>query len=257
MPPFTLPRKSTLALWAVMRHSPRRKRNHVNWCVHRCGTNPMTPSSSPLSMSSDRKLLVVAIVITTAIGVVSSKWLDWQLAIVLGANCFFVAYLVLALTSLDTLSEEQTREAAVRADVPTLILFALMLATVTTAFVALFRIINADERESWFWLIFAMLAIPFGWATMHTMMAFHYAQRYWQHEESGKPRQGLQFPGESDPNAWDFIYFAFVIGMAAQTSDVSISDQGIRRTALAHSVVSYFFNAVLIAAAVNVAVAIA
>jgi uncharacterized membrane protein len=46
---------------------------------------------------------------------------------------------------------------------------------------------------------------------------------------------------------WDFAYFSFVIGMTAQTADVSIASREIRRTATAHGIVSFFFNVTLLA----------
>ena len=64
---------------------------------------------------------------------------------------------------------------------------------------------------------------------------------------------GLKFPDEDKPDYWDFIYFSFVIGMTAQVSDVAITDRTIRRTAIAHGVVSFVFNTALLALMVNIA----
>jgi uncharacterized membrane protein len=41
---------------------------------------------------------------------------------------------------------------------------------------------------------------------------------------------------------WDFVYFSFVIGMAAQVSDVGITDKTIRRTATAHGIISFVLS---------------
>ena len=45
-------------------------------------------------------------------------------------------------------------------------------------------------------------------------------------------------------------------GLAAQTSDVAITGAHIRKFALAHSIAAFFFNTVLVAAAVNFAVSL-
>jgi uncharacterized membrane protein len=45
--------------------------------------------------------------------------------------------------------------------------------------------------------------------------------------------------------------------MTAQTSDVAVTKTRMRKLNLLHSVVSFFFNTVLVAAAVNVAVSLA
>ena len=67
------------------------------------------------------------------------------------------------------------------------------------------------------------------------------------------PARPLDFPGDGEPDYFDFLYFAFVIGMTAQVSDVSITDKAVRRTVTAHAIVSFFFNAALLALVVNIA----
>jgi uncharacterized membrane protein len=45
--------------------------------------------------------------------------------------------------------------------------------------------------------------------------------------------------------------------MTAQTSDIAITSTGMRKINLLHAIVSFFFNTVLVAAAVNAAVSLA
>jgi uncharacterized membrane protein len=49
------------------------------------------------------------------------------------------------------------------------------------------------------------------------------------------------------------MYFSFTIGMCAQVSDVTVTSKAIRRTVLGHSIVSFIFNAALLALTVNIA----
>ena len=63
----------------------------------------------------------------------------------------------------------------------------------------------------------------------------------------------MTFPDDTEPDYWDFAYFSFTIGMCAQVSDVTISSKSIRRTALVHSILSFIFNAALLALTVNIA----
>jgi len=100
-------------------------------------------------------------------------------------------------------------------------------------------------------LVLATITIVLSWAFIHTIFALHYAHEY--HAEHRKHRGGLQFPGDEPPDYWDFVYFSFVIGMAAQTSDVAITSKAIRRTVAAHGIVSFVFNAALLALTVNIA----
>ena len=71
----------------------------------------------------------------------------------------------------------------------------------------------------------------------------------------GRDRQigGMSFPDDQAPDYWDFAYFAFTIGMCAQVSDVTVSSKTIRRTVLTHSIISFLFNAALLALTVNIA----
>jgi uncharacterized membrane protein len=101
-------------------------------------------------------------------------------------------------------------------------------------------------------LLLATITILLSWAFTHTIFALHYAHEYYD-ENDGKGG-GMQFPGdEPEPDYWDFMYFSFVIGMCAQVSDVTVSCKPIRRTVFAHSVVSFIFNAALLALTVNIA----
>ena len=65
--------------------------------------------------------------------------------------------------------------------------------------------------------------------------------------------QGPGIPGTPEPDYWDFAYFALVLGMTFQVSDVQIVNRRLRRTALVHSVIAFFFNVFIIAISVNVA----
>ena len=101
----------------------------------------------------------------------------------------------------------------------------------------------------------AALSIILSWLFMNTMFALHYAHGYYG--DFGKQHEGLEFPGTKQPDYWDFVYFAFVIGMCFQVSDVQITSHTLRRTALLHSVVAFFFNVFIIAISVNIAAGLA
>ena len=101
-------------------------------------------------------------------------------------------------------------------------------------------------------LAFATVTIVLSWAFTHTMFALHYAHQFY--DENAAKGGGMQFPGENpEPDYLDFLYFSFVIGMCAQVSDVTVSCKPIRRTVFAHSVISFIFNAALLALTVNIA----
>ena len=87
-------------------------------------------------------------------------------------------------------------------------------------------------------------------------MAFHYAYLYYSDPEEQRRPAVCDFPDTPEPGAADFLYYSFVVGMTAQVSDVQVTSTRIRKTMLGHSIVSFFFNTVLIAMAVNAVVAL-
>jgi uncharacterized membrane protein len=98
-------------------------------------------------------------------------------------------------------------------------------------------------------LIIATLAIA--WLFSNTIYALHYAHLYYR-SGAGKGAAGIDFPGSAHPNYWDFVYFAFTLGMTFQTSDVEISDAGIRRVVTFHCLAAFVFNLGVLAFTINV-----
>ncbi|SFR39698.1 Uncharacterized membrane protein [Microbacterium azadirachtae] len=62
----------------------------------------------------------------------------------------------------------------------------------------------------------------------------------------------LQFPGERAPATLDYLYFAFTIGTSFATSDVEVLGIRTRRVVLVHSIVGFFYNALVVAVAFQV-----
>jgi uncharacterized membrane protein len=92
---------------------------------------------------------------------------------------------------------------------------------------------------------------------LHTVMTFHYANIFYKGSaQDRKKEKALEFPGGGgEPGVTDFLYFSLVIGMTAQVSDVQVQTTRMRRAVMVHGIVSFFFNTVLIAMAVNAVVA--
>jgi len=95
------------------------------------------------------------------------------------------------------------------------------------------------------------------WFVTHTMFALHYAHGFYidpdPTDDTEAKRGGLDIPGCAHPDYWDFLYFSFTIGMTFQTSDIQITSRSLRRQTLAHGVLSFFFNTVILALSVNIA----
>jgi uncharacterized membrane protein len=101
-------------------------------------------------------------------------------------------------------------------------------------------------------------AVLESWLLVHTVFTLHYAHIYYDtDEQDGGDTGGLDFPGEdgktpaTEPDYLDFAYFAFTIGMAAQTADVTIPGRRQRRTTLLHAIISFGFNTAIVALSIS------
>ena len=187
------------------------------------------------------------------------------LAISLGVNSFFLVYLVLTLSAVPKLNAEFLRKHAAEQDEPALFILFVMFAAVAVSAISLFLVLIQGEPRMALQLSLSAASVVLGWFAVHTMWAMHYAFEYYKApanerggtSKSGKVRAGLDFPGGEQPNGVAFVYFAYVIGMTAQTSDTEITSNDMRWLVIVHGVFSFFFNTVIVAAAVNIAVALA
>ncbi len=96
------------------------------------------------------------------------------------------------------------------------------------------------------------------WAFIHLVFALHYAHEYYieRSSEAELPeefRGGLQFVDTLRPEYADFMYFSFVIGVASQTADVVVCSRPMRRVALVHCILAFFFNTTILALTINIA----
>ena len=92
------------------------------------------------------------------------------------------------------------------------------------------------------------------WFVTHIVFAYRYAHEYYTTSPGGTEVDGgLEFPGKEPPDYWDFLYFALVLGMTFQVSDVVITSRKLRRLATLHGLIGFVFNTVIVALTVNVA----
>ncbi len=190
-----------------------------------------------------------------AIGIVVCLLLPHSLRLVtrllIGWDVFAGLYLLLVFGMMLTGGSKRIRRNAALQDDGS---FVILLVAALGAFASIAAIVFelGATKSAVPELALAVITITLSWAAVHTIFSLHYAHEYYRGPKPG----GLAFPDgdeKQDPDYWDFVYFAFVIGMTAQTSDVGITDKSIRRTATAHGIVSFIFNTALVALMVNIA----
>jgi len=194
-----------------------------------------------------------------AIGIsFAPAWLKPMVRIVACYDAAVITLLILQWRVILWNSAESTRVHAASQDPGRYAVFVLTLTAIAFGFVAAFAILGrgpkteAAEHEA---IIYALGfgAVVLGWLQIHTEFAIMYAHLYYRDRDQNKESdRGLAFPSEPDPNYSDFAYFALVIGMTFQVSDVQVTARTIRKTVLAHGLISYGYSTAIIALVVNI-----
>lgn len=165
-----------------------------------------------------------------------------------------VVYIVYSLYRMLTADAQRIRKRSADLDFSDIFLLFLSIAAAVASIggivLDLLGVKDAPPAVGLFRLMVAIATILISWTFLHTLFTIHYAHRFYGSTGKG---QGLKFaePVE-EPIYWDFLYFSFTIGVAAQTADIGISTVSMRKLALLHAILSFLFNTTILALAINV-----
>jgi uncharacterized membrane protein len=168
-----------------------------------------------------------------------------------------LAYLGLAWIAVAVADDDMTRVRAQMYDQSGFMIFLLVLTAASASFIAI-AFLAGGIKELPFWpragyLALTVAALLLSWLLIQTLFAFHYAHLYYARPERGKEHQrGLKFPDEGEPDYLDFAYYAFVVGMTSQVSDVAVMARHMRRVTLIHGILSFVFNIMILAMSINI-----
>jgi uncharacterized membrane protein len=184
---------------------------------------------------------------------------DWApvIRLVLGWDIALVLYLLAIYVFVAGAKVEAIQRRAALQDEGAFVILLLTAIATFASLAALVLLLGHDKAgDAWVgWKIaLTMTTIVLSWLFVHTMFALHYAHEYYgdrRSDISGDYRGGLKFPGHTEPDYWDFLYFSLVIAMTSQVSDVAITSKAIRRMASLHGALSFFFNLGILALTVN------
>lgn len=164
-------------------------------------------------------------------------------------------YLLLTIIMMGQSDIAKIRSRAARQDEGRVLILMLTIAAVLASLAAIIAELafskTVNARLAWQPLALTGATILLSWLFMQTIFALHYAHEYYTLYKGGVAK-GLLFPGEEMPDYGDFIYFSFIIGATAQTSDVAITSKTIRNTVSFHSVFVFFYNTIILALMVNI-----
>ena len=147
---------------------------------------------------------------------------------------------------------KRIRQEAARNDAnrPTLLVLSFVLTVIILA--VLVGELAQGEKISALDKFVVTVSLILVWTFANAVYALHYAHLYYTADDGGRDCAGLEFPKMREPLLADFVYFAFTLGVAVQTSDVAITSPHIRKVVTVHCVVGFFFNLGVLALTVNV-----
>ncbi len=184
-------------------------------------------------------------------------WFPGQLSAVtrllIAWNCGVLLFLGAIFRWMSTMTAQQIRcRYAEEDNSAPFILFFVTFAALLSVVAIVEPLATMRHAEGWrriAHLVLAGLTLIDSWVLVPTLFTTHYTDMFYSVGETERP---LSFPGTESPVFLDFAYFAFTIAAACQTSDVSTIGRPMRKVVIAHTIVSFFFNASILGFAINV-----
>lgn len=204
--------------------------------------------------------LVIAIALGVATYAVIPQRHSQAIRAILGWDFGVLVLIGWIMATMAWSTQDHMRRRAARQDLGRSVILLAIVAGALVSMMALAYIqktIKASpEGEPVFYLAMIVATIILSWSLVHTVFTLHYAHGYYGLAEDDDDADGLvgglEFPSETQPDYWDFMYFSYVVGMTCQVSDVQVSGRGLRRLALIHGVVAFFFNTIILALTINI-----
>lgn len=178
---------------------------------------------------------------------------DWKVGVMARfdvAALVFFASIAPLLTGADA---ERMRESSRRNDANRVMLLVISAITTLAVMAAIAGEVTGGASPGPALAALVLATIVLSYLFGNTIYALHYAHLYYLAREDGAGDSGgLDFEGTEEPDYWDFLYFAFTLGMAFATSDTHICSSRLRRVALMHTLTAFVFNLGVIAFTVGV-----
>ncbi|MEJ7926578.1 DUF1345 domain-containing protein [Sphingobium sp. AN641] len=178
--------------------------------------------------------------------------LPWPEAVMAGFDVAAIAFLLSVIPLIDTHADSIRQHAAANDANRGM----MLLLTAIVSFVVLIAVGLATVWEYGGYggagIALLLVTLASAWLFSNTIYGLHYAHIFYLPNAQGENSSGLAFPGEDEPAYWDFLYFAFTLGMTFQTSDISITTSTMRRTVILHGLLAFAFNIGVLAFTINV-----
>jgi uncharacterized membrane protein len=190
-------------------------------------------------------ILMVMFVASTA------PFMGLTLSFLIGFDAAAALFILVTSVRMGPASPASLRLHAARDDAGRVLLLLIVALLLAVILVVIAQEMGRHGKANGQEVVLVVLTLTIAWTFGNLVCALHYTRMFYDVLPGGGDHAGLLFPGADAPDFWDFCYFAFVLGMTFQVSDVQIFSKRIRRTATAHALLAFFFNIGVVALTVN------
>jgi uncharacterized membrane protein len=211
---------------------------------------------SPLSLKRAMGRLFASAALGAIAAWLTPSRLEWPVRAIVGWDAASLAILTLAWAIIVRAGAKETRRRAAEDDPGRHVVFAIALVASLISLFAATVVLRQGKAggEAMMWTFLTLAAVALSWVVTHTAYTLRYAHLHYR-TDSNRDRKsdgGLKFCGTEEPSEIDFAYFAFTIGMCFQVSDVIVMTTRLRGEVLIHAVISFVYNTVILALALNI-----
>jgi uncharacterized membrane protein len=195
--------------------------------------------------------MVLTLLALLAGGLLLPREYGWAERSLASLDSAMATLLLLDATVIFGSDAEETRKRAAALDPGRTLLWFVVLTGSAVGLFSAALAVRASEAHTASALLPALGlgAVLLAWFLTHASFALRYAHLYFR--DGTTQGSGLKFPHELMPDALDFAYYAFTLGMCFQVSDVSITSRQMRRASLGHALLSFAYNTVILAVSLN------
>ena len=208
--------------------------------------------------------LAYAALVAAFVAYAASGRLPMETQAIVMWNAFAICSLILAWNTIVRAELRDIQRTAQSHDFGRTVIFVVVVMAALMSLLTVGLLLGPSKdiaaAHSRFHVVQSAIAVITAWSLTHTVYTLHYAHLFYAATsrqpcpiDRGHARndRGLDFPGDPNPNYLDFAYFAFVIGMTCQVSDIQVTSRSMRTLVLIHGVLSFGFNTLILALSVS------
>jgi len=203
-----------------------------------------------------RPYLLTAILVGVALYFVTAAWVPREITrLLIGWNGGVILFLVLTFFFMSNSDPAIMKRRALGHDEGGHLILVLTVLASVASVGALIAELSAAKGSQYGGYRVALAAgtVVLSWCFVQIVFAMRYAHVYYLEEEEGRPKGGLEFGECGEPDYWDFVHFAIVLGATSQTADITFSSKEMRRLGTLHTLVAFGFNTAILATMINLA----